>query len=114
MRILVLLKVAMDEAVAGPIDPAGQSLLKEFGGFATDIDVINRTLVASGGSAPTGCRTIVFDGPDRTIVDGPCTDDLGIAGLAVWQAADMDEAVARVDQHRGPSFGRGVIEFRPL
>lgn len=51
----------------------------------------------------------------RTVIDGPFaeTKEL-VAGYAIWEVRDMDEAVAWVKRSPDPMFGQSVIEIRPI
>src|SRR6516164_5445895 len=40
-------------------------------------------------------KRIVFDGPSRTVIDGPFAEARElVAGFSIWEVKDMDEAVA--------------------
>jgi hypothetical protein len=73
-------------------------------------------LVAGAGLKPTAeAKRIVFDGPRRTVIDGPFAEAREIvAGFSIWEVKDMDEAVAWAK--RGPNLmsGRSEIEIRPF
>jgi len=51
---------------------------------------------AAGGLKPSSQgKRIAFDGPGRTVIDGPF--EL-VAGFWLWEVEDMDEAVAWVER----------------
>jgi len=55
---------------------------------------------AAGGLKPSSQgKRIAFDGPGRTVIDGPFagTREL-VAGFWLWEVEDMDEAVAWVER----------------
>ena len=58
---------------------------------------------------------MAFDGPSRTVIDGPFaeTGEL-VAGFWLWEVKDMDEAEAWVKRCPNPSLGPSEIEIRPL
>jgi len=60
-------------------------------------------------------KRIAFDGPGRTVIDGPFsqTREL-VAGFWLWDVKDMDEAVAWVKRCPNPMPGPSEIEIRPL
>jgi hypothetical protein len=60
-------------------------------------------------------KRVAFDGPARTVVDGPFGEprDL-VAGYWLWQVKDMDEAVAWVKRCPNPMPGSSEIEIRPI
>ena len=60
-------------------------------------------------------KRVAFDGPRRTVIDGPFaeTKEL-IAGYWLWQVKDMDEAVEWVKRCPNPMPGPSEIEIRPI
>ena len=56
-----------------------------------------------------------FDGPSRTVVDGPFaeTKEL-VAGYWIWQVRSLEEAIEWVKRCPNPMFGPSEIEIRPL
>jgi hypothetical protein len=73
-------------------------------------------LVAGAGLKPSAeAKRIVFDGPSRTVVDGPFAEARElIAGFSIWEVKDMDEAMAWAQRCPNPSPRRGEIEIRPF
>ena len=73
-------------------------------------------LIAGDGLKPSSeGRRVAFDGPDRTVTEGPFAPagEL-VAGFWLWNVADMEEAVAWVKRCPNPMPGPSVIEIRPL
>jgi len=73
-------------------------------------------LLAGEGLQPSSKgKRVAFDGPDRTVVDGPfaATGEL-VAGFWLWQVRDMAEAVDWVRRCPNPMPGPSEIEIRPL
>jgi hypothetical protein len=60
-------------------------------------------------------RRIAFDGPGRTVIDGPfaATREV-LAGFWLWEVKDMDDAVAWLQRCPNPMPGPSEIEIRPL
>jgi hypothetical protein len=60
-------------------------------------------------------KRIAFDGPTRTVIDGPfaATREL-VAGYWLWEVKDMDEAVAWAKRCPNPMPGPSELEIRPL
>jgi len=60
-------------------------------------------------------KRVAFDGPSRTVLDGPFGDsrDL-VAGFWLWQVDDMAEAVEWVKRCPNPMPGPSEIEIRPV
>jgi hypothetical protein len=58
---------------------------------------------------------IHFDGPNRTVIDGPFaeTKEL-VAGYWIWEVASMDEAIAWAKKCPNPMPGPSDLEIRPF
>jgi hypothetical protein len=71
--------------------------------------------VAGAGLKPSAqSKRIVFDGPRRTVIDGPFAEARElVAGFSIWEVKDMDEAVAWAKRSPNPP-GRSEIEIRPF
>ena len=60
-------------------------------------------------------KRVAFDGPGRTVIDGPFAETRElVAGFWLWEVKDMDEAVAWVKRCPNPMPGPSEIEIRPL
>ena len=59
-------------------------------------------------------KRAAFNGPDRTVIDGPFAEinDLA-AGFWLWEVKDMDEAIQWVKRCPNPMLGPSEIEIRP-
>ncbi len=112
MRVMVLVKATMDsEAGAMP----STELIEAMGRFNEEL-VNAGILVAGEGLQPSANgKRVAFDGPRRTVVDGPfaATREL-VAGFWLWQVGDMAEAVAWVKRCPNPMPGPSEIEIRPV
>jgi hypothetical protein len=82
----------------------------------------NEELVAAGimqggeGLHPSSNgKRIAFEGPDRTIIDGPfaVVSEL-VAGFWLWKVKDMDEAVAWAKRCPNPMSGPSELEIRRI
>jgi hypothetical protein len=73
-------------------------------------------LVAGAGLKPTAQgKRILFDGSNRTVVDGPFAESKEVvAGFSIWEVQDMDEAVAWAVRSPNPMPGPSRIELRPF
>ena len=58
-------------------------------------------------------KRVRFDGPSRTVVDGPFTGDL-VAGYWIWELPSIEEAVAWVKRCPNPMPVPSEIEIRPI
>lgn len=112
MRVIVLVK-ATTESEAGEMPSA--ELLEAMGRFNQDL-VDAGVMVSGDGLKPTSAgKRVVFDGADRTVLDGPFGPPNEIvAGFWIWDVKDLDEAVAWVKRCPNPMPGRSEIEIRPV
>jgi hypothetical protein len=70
--------------------------------------------VAGAGLKNTG-EAKRIDGRARTVIDGPFTETKElVAGFAIWEVRDIDEAVAWARRCPNPMPGRSEIEIRPF
>jgi hypothetical protein len=73
--------------------------------------------VAAAGLKPTAqSKRILFDGRGSAVVtDGPFAESKEvIAGFAIWEVKDMDEAIAWAKRCPNPRSGPSEIEIRPF
>ena len=112
MRVMVLVK-ATEDSEAGTMP--GTELLEAMGRFNEELAEAGIMLSGDGLHPSSKGKRIAFDGPGRTVIDGPfpATREL-VAGFWIWQVRDMDEAVAWVKRCPNPMLGPSEIEIRPL
>lgn len=112
MRVMVLVKATADSE-AGVLPTA--ELLEAMGKYNQEL--INAGIMRNGdGLKPSskGVR-IAFDGPGRTVIEGPftATSEL-VAGFWLWEVKDMQEAIAWAQRCPNPMPGPSELELRPL
>jgi hypothetical protein len=114
MRVMVFAKATEDSEKGAPPTPEALEAFRAMDQFIEEL-VQAGVFVAGAGLKPTGeSKRIVFDGPDRTVVDGPFTEAKEVvAGFSIWEVKDMDEAVAWAKRSPNPP-GRSEIEIRPF
>ena len=112
MRVMVLVK-ATAESEAGLMPSS--DLLEAMGKFNQDL-LAAAILLDSNGLRPSSKgKRVAFDGPDRTITDGPFSETKElVAGYWIWQVKDMAEAIEWVKRCPNPMPGPSEIEIRPL
>lgn len=73
-------------------------------------------MLAGAGLKPTvHAKRIAFEGPGRTVIDGPFAETRElIAGFWIWEVKDMAEAVSWVKRCPNPMPGPSEIEIRPF
>jgi hypothetical protein len=60
-------------------------------------------------------KRVAFDGPSRTVIDGPFAETRElVAGFWLWQVKDLAEAVEWVKRCPNPMPGPSEIEIRPV
>jgi hypothetical protein len=112
MRVMVLVK-ATDDSVKGFL-PTPEAM-EAMGRFNDELRNAGIMLVADGLKPSAQGKRIAFDGPGRTVIDGPFAETRElVAGFWLWEVKDMDEAVAWVKRCPNPMPGPSEIEIRPL
>jgi hypothetical protein len=112
MRVMVLVKATQDSE-AGAM-PAAE-LLEAMGRFNAELAEAGILLAGEGLKPSSQGKRVAFDGPSRTVIDGPfaATREL-VAGFWIWEVKDMAEAVAWVKRCPNPMPGPSEIEIRPV
>ena len=112
MRVIVFVK-ATEESEAGTM-PSSE-LLEAMGRYNEEL--VEAGIMESGeGLRPSSAgKRIAFDGPTRTVIDGPFEHpgEL-VAGFWIWKVKDMDEAVAWAKKCPNPMSGPSDLEIRPF
>jgi hypothetical protein len=109
---MVLVKATKDsEAGAMP----STELLEAMGKYNEQLINAGVMLAGEGLRPSAKGKRVAFDGPRRTVIDGPFaeTHEL-IAGFWLWQVKDMAEAVEWVKRCPNPMLGPSEIEIRPV
>ncbi len=112
MRVMVFVKATEDSERGAPPAPEMFAAMDRFNDALAQAGV----LVAAAGLKPTAqARRIAFDGPRRTVIDGPFAETRElVAGFWIWEVKDMDEAMAWARRCPNPMPGPSEIEIRPL
>ena len=112
MRVVVFVKATEDSERGVPPTTEAFQAMDRF----TEEQVKAGVMVAGAGLKPSAqAKRIAFDGPGRTVIDGPFaeTKEL-VAGFSIWEVKDMDEAVAWAKRCPNPISGPSEIEIRPF
>jgi hypothetical protein len=112
MRVIVFVK-ATDDSEKGILPTT--EMFEVMGRFNDELRKAGIMRAADGLKPSSQGKRIAFDGPNRTVIDGPFaqTREL-VAGFWLWEVKDMDEAVAWVKRCPNPMPGPSEIEIRPL
>jgi hypothetical protein len=90
-------------------------LLEAMGKFNEELIKAGVLREADGLKPSSQGKRIAFDGPSRTVIDGPFAETKEVvAGFWIWDVKDMDEAVAWVKRCPNPMPGPSEIEIRPV
>lgn len=114
MRVLVMVK-ATEDSEAGRMPPREmREMLEAMGKFNDELIKAGILLSADGLKPSSKGKRVAFDGPSRTVIDGPFAETRElVAGFWLWEVKDMDEAVEWVKRCPNPMFGPSEIEIRP-
>jgi hypothetical protein len=110
MRVMVLIK-ATPESEAGALPST--ELLDSMSRFNDEL-IGAGVLLAGDGLRPSadGVR-LRFEGPRRTLIDGPFTEAKElVSGYWIWEVRSVDEAVEWLK--RAPFDGGTEVEIRPV
>ncbi|HEX2581809.1 MAG TPA: YciI family protein [Dongiaceae bacterium] len=112
MRVMVLVKATKDSE-AGLMPSTDR--LEAMGKFNKKLIDAGIMLAGEGLRPSSQGKRVAFDGPNRTVTDGPFaeTSEL-VAGYWLWEVKDMAEAVEWVKRCPNPMPGPSEIEIRPI
>lgn len=112
MRVMVLVK-ATGDSEAG-IMPSTE-MFEAMGKYNEELVDAGIMLAGEGLHPSSKGKRVAFDGPGRTVIDGPFanTSEL-VAGFWLWQVKDMAEAVEWVKRCPNPMPGPSEIEIRQV
>ena len=112
MRVMVLVKATADSEAG--VMPSTE-MLEAMGRFNEELADAGVMVSGEGLQPSANGKRVAFDGPQRTVVDGPfaATGEL-VAGFWLWEVKDMAEAVEWVKRCPNPMPGPSEIEIRPV
>jgi hypothetical protein len=112
MRVVAFVK-ATEDSEQGALPSA--ELIEAMGKYNEEL--INAGIMVGGdGLKPSSQgKRIAFDGPNRTVIDGPFAETRElVAGFWIWEVKDMDEALAWAKRCPNPMPGPSELELRPV
>ena len=113
MRVMVFVKATEDSEKGVPARRPRRS--RRWTGSTRNWSRPASCVAAAGLKPSSQAKRIVFDGPSRTVIDGPFAEARElVAGFSIWEVKDMDEAVAWVKRCPNPMPGPSEIEIRPF
>jgi hypothetical protein len=112
MRVIVMVK-ATKESEAG-IMPSTE-LMEAMGKFNEELINAGVMLAGEGLHPSSKGKRIAFDGPSRTVIDGPFAETRElVAGFWIWEVKDMAEAVEWAKRCPNPMPGPSELEIRQV
>ena len=116
MRVMVFSKTAGDVDMSLAPTPEMLEAFAAMDRFIDELVAAGVFVAGAGLKNDAQARRIVFEGPKRTVTDGPFTEARElVAGFSIWEVKDMDEAMAWA--RRAPNGMPGVkstMEIRPF
>jgi len=109
---MVFAKATEDSEKCGP--PTAEAF-EAMDRFTEELVKAGVFVAAAGLKNNAQAKRIVFDGPGRTVIDGPFAEARElVAGFSIWEVRDMDEAVAWAKRSPNVMPGRSEMEIRPF
>jgi hypothetical protein len=116
MRVMVFAKAAEGVDMTAPPTPEMLEAFAAMDRFTEELVKAGVFVAAAGLKNGADARRIIFDGPNRTVIDGPFAETRElVAGFSIWEVKDMDEAMAWA--RRAPNHmpgRRAEMEIRPF
>lgn len=116
MRVMVFAK-ATEESEMGAAPTAEQiEAFAAMDRFTEELIKAGVFVAAAGLKNNAEAKRVLFDGPRRTVIDGPFTETKEVvAGFSIWEVKDMDEAMAWAKRAPNPMPGKkSEMEIRPF
>ena len=112
MRVIIIVKATKDSE-AGMMPST--ELLAAMGKYNEELVDAGIMLAGEGLKPSAEGKRVAFDGPTRTVVDGPFAETAElVAGFWLWEVKDMTEALEWVKRCPNPHEEACDIEIRPL
>lgn len=115
MRVMVLVKATEDSERGFQRTPETMAMMEAMGRFNDELEAAGILRNGDGFKPSSEGKRIAFDGPNRTVIDGPFPHPRElVAGYWIWEVKDMDEAVGWARRCPNPMPGPSEIEIRPF
>jgi hypothetical protein len=115
MRVMVFVKATEDSEQGFKPSTEMTELLEAMGKYNEELVNAGIMLGGDGLKPSSQGKRVAFDGPGRTVIDGPFAETRElVAGYWLWEVKDMAEAVEWVKRCPNPMPGPSEIEIRPL
>jgi hypothetical protein len=116
MRVMVFAKATEDSKMDGPPTPEQLEAFAAMDRFTEELVKAGVFVAGAGLKNGAQAKRLVFDGPRRTVIDGPFAETRElVAGFSIWEVKDMDEAMAWAKRAPNPMPGKkSEMEIRPF
>jgi hypothetical protein len=115
MKVMVLVKATEDSESGLKNTPETAAMFEAMGKFNEELIAAGVMLTGDGLKPSSEGKRIAFDGPSRTVIDGPFAETRElVAGYWIWEVKDMAEAVAWAKRCPNPMPGPSELEIRPF
>ena len=115
MRVMVFAKASENSEQGMEPTPEMIEAFAAMDRFTEELVKAGVFVAAAGLKNSAQAKRIVFDGPGRTVIDGPFAETRElVAGFSIWEVKDMDEAMAWATRSPNPMPGKREIEIRPF
>jgi hypothetical protein len=112
MRVMVIVKATKDSEAG--IMPSTE-LLEAMGKYNEELVNAGVMMAGEGLHPSVKGKRIAFDGPGRTVIDGPFAETRElIAGFWLWEVKDMAEALEWAKRCPNPMPGPSELEIRQV
>jgi hypothetical protein len=112
MRVMVIVKASKDSE-AGVMPTT--KLLEAMGKYNEELVNAGIMMAGEGLHPSVKGKRIAFDGPSRTVIDGPFAETRElIAGFWLWEVKDMAQAVEWAKRCPNPMPGPSELEIRQV
>jgi hypothetical protein len=115
MRVMVFHKATEGSEAEMAPTPEMIEAFKAMDEFTEELVKAGVFVAAAGLKSGAQAKRVLFDGPGRTVIDGPFAETRElVVGFSIWEVKDMDEALAWVKRSPNPLGAKGEIEIRPF
>ena len=115
MRVMVMVKATEDSEQGLKPTAETAEMFVAMGKFNEELVKAGIMLSGDGLKPSSQGKRVAFDGPSRTVIDGPFAETRElVAGYWLWEVKDMAEAVEWVKRCPNPMPGPSEIEIRPI
>ena len=113
MRVMVFGKATQDSENSAPPTAEAFAAMDR---FIEELVKAGVFVAGAGLKNNAQAKRIVFDGPRRTVIDGPFAEARElVAGFSIWEVKDMDEAMAWAKRApNGMPGQKSEMEIRPF